>query len=156
LISGNIGGVNTGRGIFMVGAGVSGNIVLGNVIGLDRNGAALGNFNGVQIAAGATGNIVGGPDPQARNVISGNQNAGVSVESEGRTAKGNYVGVDPGGTPARPNRYGIGVFSSLNTIGGTTAGTGNVISQNQLYGILLQGASNLIEGNTIGIDLNGS
>ena len=46
-----------------------------------------------------------------------------------------------------------------NTVGGPTAGAGNVISANRHYGILITGdgaSGNLIQGNEIGTDVTGT
>ena len=49
--------------------------------------------------------------------------------------------------------------SFANTIGGTTPGVGNVISANELAGLLIQGSlsfDNLVEGNYIGTNASGT
>src|SRR5207245_480485 len=58
------------------------------------------------------------------------------------------------------SEFGVLISGSAgNTIGGTTAAAGNVISSNKLSGILLfdSGATgNLLEGNLIGTDVTGA
>ncbi|MBX3179181.1 MAG: DUF5011 domain-containing protein [Candidatus Hydrogenedentes bacterium] len=79
---GNVISSNITTGVFVSGAGTSGNLIAANLIGLDANGAgSLGNVrNGVAILDGATDTTVGGDDPLAANTISGNGNAGVLVD----------------------------------------------------------------------------
>jgi hypothetical protein len=69
------------------------------------------------------------------------------------------VGTDAAGTSAVPNgtagaeSAGIMVLTSGNTIGGSAAKSGNVISGNRGYGVLLQGLNNLVMNNRIGTGL---
>ena len=52
---------------------------------------------------------------------------------------------------------GINIFSNSNTIGGTAAGAGNVISGNGSDGVDIVSASdNLLQGNLIGTGANGT
>jgi hypothetical protein len=80
----------------------------------------------------------------------------------GNVVEGNYIGTDPSGTIDRGNSSGgVEIFNSPgNLIGGTLATSRNLISGNDGTGgihILLSGArGNLIEGNYIGTDINGS
>ncbi len=78
------------------------NRVEGNILGANASGtASLGNSdNGVQIAD-APDNIVGGTTPAACNIISGNNENGVSVSGSGatgNTVQGNLIGTDLTGT----------------------------------------------------------
>src|SRR5947208_1110514 len=64
------------------------------------------------------------------------------------------------GGAALPNPYGIVLRSGAqaNTIGGTAAGTGNVISGNSTTGLWVGDAGtsrNLVQGNRIGTDATG-
>ena len=57
------------------------------------------------------------------------------------------------------NQLGVYLSSPTNTIGGTAAGAGNLISGNTNYGVWLNGASatdDTIEGNLIGTDVTGT
>ena len=83
---------NSVDGIQITGAsGGSGNVVMGNYIGLDVTGTVdLGNTNqGVALYNGAKDNIIGGTAAGAGNVISGNNGEGVRVVTSGTT--GNVV-----------------------------------------------------------------
>ncbi len=79
--------------------------------------------------------------------------------------QGNYIGLDPTGTSAEPNLYGVFVNDAMNNmIGGTAPGAGNVIAGNLLVnqdgstGIFFyQGAAgNLVQGNRIGTNASGN
>jgi Bacterial Ig domain len=165
LISGNDQG-----GVAMRGIDAVGDVVQGNFIGTDVTGTlALGNaFSGVYVGDwGVSGDAasnatIGGTAVGAGNVISANQNWGVWINGPGTTGvvvQGNLIGTDVTGTVAMGNAYdGIDLDSGTygNTIGGDTAGSGNVISANSNDGISIAGSSNLVIGNTIGADITGT
>jgi hypothetical protein len=141
----------------------AGNTVQGNLIGTDLNGtAALANTDGILITgAGAGGNIVGGNTAAHMNLISGNSDDGIDLESPaGNTVQGNYIGTDINGTAALANgEFGVEVDSSDNNlIGGSGAGEGNLISGNGDDGVYIEGTStgNQVFGNMLGTDLNGT
>jgi titin len=157
VISGNT------TGIFISGSNTSGNVVQGNYIGTDvTGGAALGNrSDGVDLVGGATDNTVGGAVPAARNVISGNLTEGALLSGFGSNALlGNYIGISAAGGAGVPNRSGgvkLANGARGNTIGGTVAGAGNVISGNDGDGILLNDApANQVLGNLIGTNAAGT
>jgi hypothetical protein len=176
LISGN-----KNYGVEIGDRGSSGNVVEGNYIGTDVTGTtafdqssnALGNgYDGVMIESGATHDTIGGTTAGARNLISGNTDDGVVIDGSGTSdnvIEGNYVGTDATGTTAldqdgKPLGNGyegieIDAGASDNTIGGTTAGTGNLISGNKYYGVELRNSGtddNVVEGNDIGTDFTGT
>ena len=174
LISGNL------DGVYLDGAG--NNLVAGNFIGTDatgtyavantgtNNGGVPGTGRGVIIADGSSQNTIGGTVTVARNIISGNAAEGVQLDGVGtndNVVLGNYIGTDVTGTVALPNAsHGVFIYTSasFNTIGGTAAGAGNVISGNALRGIRIRDESgdtapivgNQILGNSIGVDANGN
>ncbi|MBC8422456.1 MAG: S8 family serine peptidase, partial [Chloroflexi bacterium] len=131
----------------------SNNVVQGNYIGTDVNGAAdLGNLDvGVYIVGfvddadgnqigGTTGTTPGGPCTGACNLISGNGGGGVMIlgsQASGNEIKGNYIGTDVNGAAAIPNTAGgIAIADAEdNTIGGATPEERNLISGNGGYGI---------------------
>ena len=127
---------NDGMGIFIAFGGVTGNRVMGNYIGTDKDGDdALGNsFDGVNLF-GVSNNTVGGTEEGARNIISGNGRFGVILDSgvTSNRVEGNYIGTDAAGTIDLGNTDD-GVHTrggaSGNSIGGKTAGAGNIISGN--------------------------
>jgi hypothetical protein len=159
LISGNNEGLN------IEGNGADYNVVSGNYMGADVNGtAAIPNgSHGILILEGAN-NIIGGDTPAERNLISGNGDRGILIidNSNNNTVVGNYIGTDSSGTSILGNSGGgvaIGGGSQYNTIGGSTAGMGNLISGNQGFGIYvgdLGTISNNITGNLVGTDINGT
>ncbi len=159
---------NQGNGVLLRGIGVTGNTVEGNYIGTDVTGTkSLANaIAGVTIDTGAGSNLIGGTVAGAGNVISGNQIGSAFIYgmiindgSSGNVVAGNYIGLDASGTVAVPNQLGVACFAgaSNNIIGGTSAGAGNYISGNGLYGVFLigPGGNNLVEGNFIGTDHTG-
>ncbi len=162
---GNLISGNQGEGIEIAGAGTNSNVVLGNLIGTDAAGtASLANIVGVAIEAGASDNTIGGTTAGAGNVISGNTGEGVQIfgaATTGNLVVGNRIGTDFIGTVAVENGdNGIVIFqgASANTIGGTAAGAGNVISGNFDFGVQIYDATsgNLLEGNKIGTDITGT
>jgi Bacterial Ig-like domain (group 3)/Right handed beta helix region len=135
-------------------------LVEGNLIGTDITGmSAVPNANGVVLDYGSTTNTIGGTTATERNIISGNTNDGVEITNEGSTGnvvEGNYIGVDVTGNLALPNDYdGVSLVSNSNTIGGTVAGSGNVISSNPVSQVELGAADDLVEGNLIGLGADG-
>ena len=153
-----------GQGINIVGS--DGNTIEGNFIGTDVSGTLdLGNTDkGIRIASGADNNIIGGTTAAARNVISGNDGDGIriTVGSSNNQVLGNFIGTDVTGTVALGNTgYGILINSTAtsNTVGGTAAGAGNVISANLTKGIGISGIgvdNNVVQGNYVGTDLSGT
>jgi titin len=161
----NVISANGDSGVEIDGAGTSGNVVLGNLVGTDASGtAALGNSRGVVIGGGATRNTGGGTAAGSRNVISANQAMGVSIDDSGTSGNavlGNFIGTDATGTAALGNTN-QGVLLQLrataNTVGGTASGAANVISGNT-DGVYLKtpGTSgNVVLGNLIGTDKTGT
>lgn len=78
----------------------------------------------------------------------------------GNVVAGNFIGLDPSGTEARPNT-GAGVmvnYSFGNTIGGTAAADRNVISASYQGVVLSSGPAggDRVIGNIIGLDVTGA
>ncbi len=143
-----------------------GNVVQGNLIGTDVTGSSpLSNRSHGVLIDGSQGNLIGGAQPGASNVISGNGLHGISIRggtAAGNQFMGNSIGAGVGGTLAIPNRFGgISILDgSGNTIGGIQPGAGNTIAYNEDRGIhILSGKENSLLGNAIfanrslGIDL---
>ena len=131
----------------------SGTLVEGNYVGTDITGSvALGNVGG-GIFVAASGNTIGGASSGAGNLVSGNVASGVFIYLTSETlVQGNLIGTNASGTSALGNS-GTGIYvydSSDNTIGGTVAGEGNLISRNNGDGLDLGLSSNdnLVEGTT--------
>ncbi|HBB88300.1 MAG TPA: hypothetical protein DC047_11850 [Blastocatellia bacterium] len=161
LVDRNLIAGNSRNGITILFAGTNSNFVLGNIIGTDITGTtALGNGSeGVQIGPAANGNLIGGTNAGARNLISGNGGDGVGIidpSSAGNQVQGNFIGTNAAGGAAVGNG-GSGVQirnSGTNTIGGMTSGSGNLVSGNHFNGVeVLGGSNNRIQGNIIGSNL---
>src|SRR5581483_602967 len=113
-------------GVYISGSSTTGNVVQGNYIGTDVSGTIdRGNSNnGVGVFNGANFNTIGGTSAGARNIISGNDNHGVSIGDSGTTGnlvQGNYIGTNASGTAAIGNSNDgveITAGASSNTIGG--------------------------------------
>ena len=155
LVSGNA----AGSGVFIE-AG-SGDVVQGNLIGTNAAGtAALANEGGITLD-NAPNNTIGGTAAGAGNVLSGSTYDGLVIYSTAASAsivQGNLIGTNAAGTSALANlRFGVYVLAPNNTIGGTVAGSANVISGNSLAGIDFgDGAvDNALQGNKIGVALDG-
>jgi titin len=155
--AGNLISGNRLDGIELLGSG-TGNLVQGNLIGTDITGTqALGNAYGVVVGAG--GNTIGGTAAGAGNLISANFEEGIYLDGAGNIVQGDLIGTDITGTQALGNRQigmFVDVYSGGDTIGGTAAGAGNLISGNFQGNIELLGSGNLVQGNLIGTDITGA
>jgi hypothetical protein len=83
-----------GTGIWIFGEGDDENVIQGNSIGLDAFGNPLGNGQYGIYVTGASGNVIGGTEPGAGNVIAHNQRAGVHLSGDatlGNTVRGNSI-----------------------------------------------------------------
>jgi len=147
-------------------AGATGNKVMGNYIGTEKNGTAdLGNVNkGVFVHNGAANNIIGGTKATMRNVISGNDQSGVEITTAatGNRVMGNFIGTDASGTQDLGNLF-FGVLiddAPRNTIGGPVTSKSNprnIISGNDSSGVAIDRAEgNNVLGNFIGTDASGT
>jgi titin len=162
--AGNVMADNAHFGVHITGGGTTGVVVEGNIIGLNAAGTAkLGNaYDGVLIDVGASKNTIGGVATGAGNVISGNREHGVDIDDSTKNlVEGNLIGTDVTGLKARGNtESGVLITNKANsnTIGGTTAAAGNVVSANGLRGVHIQedSADNLVEGNDIGTNVSGA
>jgi hypothetical protein len=162
----NVISANGGSGVLISGVGVTGNVLKGNMIGMNAGGAAAlpSRSHGVRIGEGAATNTVGGTAAADRNVISANASDGVlitGVGSKGNFVLGNFVGLDAAGAIDLGNDFG-GVLingGANNVVGGTVAGARNVISGNGADGVLLfaiNSTGNQVLGNFIGTNAAGS
>jgi uncharacterized repeat protein (TIGR01451 family) len=120
--------------------------------------------SGVSISGPSSANHVGGTTPSARNLMSSN-GTGIDIAGSGSTGnvvQGNFIGIDNTRTADRGNRgSGIAIRAGAadNSIGGTSAGAGNVIAFNGIGIRIDSGTGNAILSNAIfannalGIDL---
>ncbi len=181
LISGasenQIGSAQTGAGNVISGNAIAGvevfssdnelNQIQGNRIGTNPAGtAAIPNGQqGVRMKDGDS-TLVGGTEPGAGNLISGNTLGGISVtEADSTRIQGNLIGVNAGGTaPLANGQTGITVSWTASPgavgteIGSAEQGAGNLISGNAISGVFI---SNIVSGisvrgNFIGTDTTGT
>ncbi|HXG67024.1 MAG TPA: Calx-beta domain-containing protein, partial [Blastocatellia bacterium] len=175
LISGN-----NVHGLRIFGGVSAMNIVQGNFIGTDITGTAKvsNTFEGVFLSGSGAGadvsnNIIGGTEPNAGNLISGNGpgvtagTSGLAITGAGaigNSVQGNLIGTTVTGASALSNSSGgvvIGSGASNNTVGGTVAGGANIIAFNDSDAgvVISSGTGNAILSNSIfshfslGIDL---
>jgi len=159
-----------GAGIFM---DSDDNRVECNHLGTDVSGTSssfvLENEFGVRIVGG-NNNTVGGAVVMARNLISNNDQAGISIEgssASGNVIAGNFVGTDVTGSGSLENGdAGVSIVDApANVIGGADHDAGvcnkscNLISGNDDEGVLIEGEladGQIIQGNFIGTDITGA
>ncbi|MCA9048746.1 MAG: cadherin domain-containing protein, partial [Planctomycetaceae bacterium] len=173
-----IGGLTAGQGNLVSGnnwygiefwdATTTNSYVYGNLIGTDVTGLLdLGNsVGGVTSWAAGSGIVIGGSTSAHRNVISGNDWAGVSIGNGAAavTVQGNYIGLGVDGSTVVGNQAGVVVESGsagsligTNWDGSNDSGERNVISGNQ-WGVYIDGSGTsgtLVWGNYIGTDATG-
>ncbi len=150
VISGNTYGVwiNDGSGQ---------NTFLGNRIGLNAAGnAALPNQVGVYYYTwgGSSAQQFGDGTTAGRNVIAGNTNRGIYMESNGSCLAGNYFGVSADGTVQIRNQVeDIMLMGYGNRIGGSLASEGNLFGGSiTIFG----GGGNTLASNSFGVLANGN
>jgi len=156
-------------GLVLLGAAANGNVVEGNLIGLDVSArhapyfltaqpGGSGQYAGIWISGGS-GNRVGGPTAGAANIIAGNL-VGVQISGDGATGNviaGNQIGwsaVYRGDFNTQAQGVEVESGAQQNTVGGSAAGAGNVIGGTGI-GITDGGGSTTIQGNWIGIQSDG-
>lgn len=168
-------------GIQLEGRDTSNNEIKGNFIGTDAGGTqALANNSGIAIINNAHNNTIGGKQPGARNIISGNVEAGVFIEcddiyqpnqdcqdpsggSRENRVEGNYIGTDKTGEQPLGNQWGVGISGHADgNIINNNLISGNTESGIQLRGVtflsipFLYPTNSIITGNIIGLDHDGS
>src|SRR5262249_3007368 len=142
--------------------------------GIDKSGSSvlyndegvLIQGEGVLIQGGASKNTIGGSAEGMRNIISGNKDDGVQINGIGTVdniVQGNYIGTDVLGTMPLGNQRGVEINNAgSNTIGGDFTSAGNVISGNEVVGVVIHGEDAdvgdttvvVVEGNRIGPNAN--
>ncbi len=153
---GNLISANGEDGVFITREEARGNTVQGNKIGTDVTGTApLGNgIDGVGIddaPDNTIGDTVGGPNPDAGNLISANGEDGVfirGITATGNLIRGNRIGTDQAGNvPLANDDDGVEINNASDNLV-----TANVISGNLGNGVQLiaDAAFNDINRNFIG------
>ncbi len=139
---------SNGDGIVVAGAD---NVIAGNHIGTNSAGTIVqANAGyGVEIIGGQN-NLIGGPEPKDRNVISGNTLGNVRAEEgDGQRVEGNYLGTDSTGTAGLGGGDGVLLDTDDNVV------VDNVVSFN-LTGVNVKGDDNTVQDNRIGTDGGGT
>ena len=136
--------------------------VNGNLIGTNAAGtAAVPNADGIVIRGGGFAANIGF---NARNVISGNDFAGVHLRDPG-TQKNklveNYIGLTKAGTGTLPNAVGVEIATgaSDNSIGDSTSTKRNHIAGNRFEGVRIRGvgtSENTVQRAWIGLRPSGA
>lgn len=161
-IVGNVVIGNASDGIAAL-SGASSLVLRANCIGTDYSGSTgLGNRGDGINLNGSSNDTIGGSAAGDGNVIAANRN-GINIQNSaaGNLVKGNFIGTNPSGASGLGNTTsGVLIsFAGNDTIGGSAAGDGNVISGNGSAGVNISGPTatgNLIQGNFIGTDPTGS
>jgi T5SS/PEP-CTERM-associated repeat protein len=141
------------------GAGTNSNALANGFNGtllIEISGAILGNNGDGLSISGSGGSTIRGL------VIDRGWSLGIRITgSSNNVVEGCFLGIDPGGNNSQPNTIGVGLsfdtrnISSFNRIGGTNAGSRNVIGNST--GVLIQdGTNNVVQGNYIGTDATGT
>ncbi|QEL14532.1 beta strand repeat-containing protein [Limnoglobus roseus] len=158
----NIAGFGGGVGIRINGGGQ--HLVQNNLIGTNQTGtAAEANGVGIVVTGASVQNVIGGGQDK-RNIISGNTNQGILLNSASsqNTITSNFIGVAlNGATPLANGGDGILISAgaAFTTVGGTAAGGGNIIASNGGAGVHVTDpatAGTQIQGNRIGLDFAGT
>ncbi len=158
--AGNLISGNGGDGLSIGDTGTTGNLIQGNLIGVNASATStIGNgAQGIWIGNGAQSNTIGGTVAGAGNVVGGSTYAGIELHGSGTSnniIQGNFIGTNSSGTINLGNSIdGILVTNSAsnNTIGGTVSGAGNTIAFNGRDGVRIEstaGNGNTILGNSI-------
>ena len=163
---GNVLSGNGLTGVELYHISVVGNVVFGNLIGVDATGTfAIPNQGlGVLLANGANGNAIGGAF--GGNVIAANYYGGISIgtapvdpgsftgDANGNWVQNNIIGLDVTQTAA-PGPQAVGVGISLGST--RNAVEGNVLAGNGTHGAQLVGVvSNSVSYNWIGMSSSGA
>jgi hypothetical protein len=128
--AGNVISGNLAEGVRVVASQATNNSVQGNFIGTNKDGrgAVPNGFSGVFVTQAAS-TTIGGTDPHARNIISGNSQYGIAlglfeknplsgVEDSGGTGvtvRGNYIGTDVTGTQPLGNTL-CGIYVEVTSV----------------------------------------
>ncbi|WP_326540719.1 cadherin domain-containing protein, partial [Pseudorhodoferax sp.] len=147
--------------------GSNGNTIAGNYLGaVDASGniVAVASSTYVVYVASAN-NVIGGSTAADRNVITpGSANYGLllfGATATGNVVQGNYIGTNAAGTTrttVAANAVSIQSGAANNTIGGASAGQGNVIATGASQAVFLtgHGSGNVLQGNRIGVSATGT
>ncbi|MDJ0960174.1 MAG: Ig-like domain-containing protein [Acidimicrobiia bacterium] len=122
------------------------------------SGRPVVEVTGTSAGGNADGFRVNGGSSTIRGLVVNNwDDEGFALTSDGNSILGNYIGTDVTGSSAEPNKIGVVLRGTGNTIGGSGA-DGNLVSGNTNQGIMVTigGSSTEIVGNLVGTDASGS
>jgi titin len=147
-------------GVLVIGTGTNGNAVGSSFIGttFDGNSSLSNGLGGVNILAGASGNLV------ANNVLGAALLAEVHISDAGTTGnviQANFLGTNPADSVffRSGNDVLIESGATANLVGGSTRALGNVIDGANVAGVYLVNAGttgNIVENNLIGTNPAGT
>lgn len=161
LVLQDFGDGNPSNNDIAINIGGNNNKVLGCVIGLDETGLLAGTKTAIGIEISGNNNIIGDGTPAGANLISGLNDQYSCIEIVGtatatNTISGNMIGLLKDGvtkTTGTTSSYGIHLAAGANVVSGNVIsgrGTGVNIGGNT------SSISNIIKGNIIGLQANGS
>ena len=158
LDSANVISGNFSDGILIGSIDATGNQVLGNFIGTDITGTITVKNEGAGISINnAPENIIGGIDPEAKNIIYGGMVI-TNAEAQRNRVMGNYVGVDITGNSALGDGDDLITGLWIEDASENEIGPNNVISGHGEQGIMITNSGstlNKIFGNLIGTNYDG-
>jgi hypothetical protein len=148
----------------------SDNVVVGNYVGVTRDGSAVLRASPTAerrgIADSGERNLIGGTTPEARNVFAGLSYAVRTYTADGCRVQGNYFGLAPDGNTSLETGCGVAICDSTNcTVGGSAPGARNVFAGGANPGVLISIADilgstvchdNTVAGNYFGLNAAGS
>ena len=136
-----------------------------NPPGFGKNSVLMIELDGSDAGA-ASGLVLIAPNCTVRGLVINRFQgaAGIFIngsEASGNVVQGNFIGTDVSGNADLGNaRFGVLIQAAPdNTVGGSQAGQGNVISGNDGGGIFVrrsEASGNVVQGNFIGTDVSGS
>lgn len=144
MIRSNLISGNESAGVRLFGQETTDNFIIGNLIGVNREGSeSIPNLgSGIRLHASVKGTTI------SENLISGNNQYGIWLTdtlTSGNRIENNRIGTDPSGLTAIPNNsFGIAIFNGPSN---NIVGPGNRVAFNGDDGVLVDGAN---EFSTVG------
>ena len=129
-----------------------------NTLAVGTNAALLVALDGSMAGLLPTGLNVAADNSVVRGLALGNFGAAIVASGSGDVVRGDFIGADPSGMAAFPNRLnGVTLQGARGaTVGGTAAADRNLISGNAEDGVILSAATDsFVQGNLIGTDATG-